>query len=171
MNIYTDGAARDNGKYNVRASYSAVIKDKVVNGLVMPNAYTLSDSNELQITNIKVVPSNNRGELLGIIHALLEVYNSNIDDAKIYSDSLISVKTINEWYPNRKRKGTEKELKNLDLIEIIMSLVHKLRQKNIKISFNHINGHVKVTSGLDATQLELINGNTLADKYATSVLR
>ena len=76
---FTDGGCSNNGKKNAIASYSAVIIDgkskKVISGRVSPNEYILNNNNTITTMGKAIAPSNNRGELLGIIHSLLYLVN------------------------------------------------------------------------------------------------
>jgi ribonuclease HI len=177
MNIYTDGAASNNGKVNVVASFSAIVFEKIIRGYVMPYNYELVNiENTYKLINndIKTMPSNNRGELLGITYALLELLNREPQDIKLYSDSLISVNTINLWYSKRKEDNTLNVLKNLDLLDIIMDLINILKQRKFNISFIHINSHQKniITNDLEDICIKkiLIEGNELADFHARKIL-
>lgn len=168
MLVFTDGGCIGNGKANAKASYAVYIGDMIVRGSVMPYEYTYT-CNGLICTNKTISPSNNRGELLSLIRAFIEILKRDETEYIVYSDSQICVKTINEWYPNRLRKGTVHEFKNLDLVEIMMLLYNKIKTEK-QISIVHTRGHQKISNGMSDYQKKIINGNDIVDRYASSVL-
>lgn len=162
--IFTDGACRNNGKNNSRASFAVYVGNKIIRGIVKPYIYSISDNNDLHIIeNQQINPSNNRGELLAIIYGLLYILNNTDKEYILYSDSLICINTINIWYFNREKKGTINEFKNLDLIQIIMDLIKKIKQSDKKINCLYVRGHQK---NKDIIYI----GNNIADKYASEIL-
>lgn len=169
MLVFTDGGCIGNGKSNAKASYAVYMNDTIIRGNVMPYEY-MYGSDGLVCNNKQVSPSNNRGELLSLIHAFIEILNNEVNDYIVYSDSQICVKTINEWYPNRLRKGTVHEFKNLDLVQILMDVYNKVKERcNIKIV--HTRGHQKISKNMTDEQKKIIGGNDIVDRYASSVLK
>lgn len=169
MFVFTDGGCIGNGKANAKASYAVYIGDIIIRGSVMPYEYSYN-SNILTCTDKKISPSNNRGELLSLVRAFMEILKKDEVEYIVYSDSQICVKTINEWYTNRLRKGTVHEFKNLDLVEIMMSLYNKIRVDK-KITIVHTRGHQKITGNMSDHQKKIINGNDIVDRYASGVLQ
>lgn len=168
MIVFTDGGCIGNGKSNAKASYAVYLDNTIIRGSVMPFEYKY-ESNILSCIDTKIAPSNNRGELLSIIRAFIEILNREDTKIVVYSDSQICVKTINEWYVNRLRKGTIHEFKNFDLVQIMMSLYYKIKlTKEIKII--HTRGHQKITNNMSEEQKKIIIGNDTVDKYASEVL-
>lgn len=168
MLVFTDGGCIGNGKVNAKASYAVYINNMILRGLVMPYEYVYN-SGILSYTDRKISPSNNRGELLGLIRAFIEILNIDDNEIIVYSDSQICVKTINEWYPNRLRKGTIHEFKNLDLIRIMMKLYYEIKEiKNIKIV--HTLGHQKIKNNMTDDEKKIIIGNEIVDKYTSELL-
>ena len=96
---FSDGGCINNGKKNAIASYCSILIDgktkQIKKGLVMPNKYILNLPLEAPLAaqleaplaaplaaqldilsideSIKIAPSNNRGELLGIIYCFIPV--------------------------------------------------------------------------------------------------
>lgn len=181
--IFTDGACIKNGKPNVKASFAAIVGDVVVKGFVSNKE--LKIENDVIIETDKIInPSNNRAELYGIIFGFIYMLNlldknRNIIELSVeivkdgdipplddlydfnilYSDSLITVNTINKWYNNREKNNTLSEFKNLDLLNIMMYLYRKI--DNIKSM--HVRSHKKNTNSIYIM-------NNLVDKYASSLL-
>jgi len=118
--------------------------------------------------------SNNRGELLGVGHALRLLKALNADwpsgsgplRAVVVSDSLITVRTLNEWYPTRLRKGTENEFKNLDLVAEAYGLLIEVRAAGAAVHVLHVRGHQRVGAVPEALRL----GNERADALATGAI-
>ena len=201
--IFTDGGCSNNGKKNAVASFSCIIIDgktrKIIRGKVLPNEFFLENgtivtengngaivSEITKIIEIKsnekyVQPSNNRGELLGIIQALKYLTNlqPNATNVIIVSDSLLCIKTFNEWLPARRKKNTAHELKNFDLISIGEILLEECKKLNFNIKFVHINSHLSepVNSNLNNNLKEynekhfLWKGNKLADEHCSIAIK
>lgn len=185
MFIFTDGGCTANGRENSKASFASYFiktndmvsisnKEKfIIRGYVLSFEYAYDENtNNIYITTQYIKPSNNRGELLAIIHALLYIID-NIDKYNekitIYSDSLICVRTINEWYDKRLKKGTINEFKNFDLIKILMNLVNKLKRR-INIEIKHVKSHQKITNNMSIEQKNIINSNNIVDKHCIDLL-
>ena len=169
MLIFVDGACSDNGKKNAKASYAALINGNIIKGFVMPFEYVYNDK-KLDHSEITISPSNNRAELLAIIVSLIEVLESEYDDITIYSDSLISVNTVNIWYENRNKKGTINKFKNLDLIKIMMELYYEIN-KSKQVKIKHVRGHQKEENAKSEEHKNIIIGNNIADIYAELLLK
>lgn len=169
MFVFTDGGCIRNGKKDAKASYSVYIDNYIVRGHVMPYEYTCDANNILSNNTNYISPSNNRGELLSLIVAFIEILKNKEDNFIVYSDSQICVKTINIWYPSRLKKGTTHEFKNLDLIKIMMNLYDKIKLTK-KIEIIHIRGHQKIKENMTENEKKIISGNELVDKYASEIL-
>lgn len=170
MLVFTDGGCIGNGKPHAKSSYAVYINNTIIRGHVMPHEYILSNILTLSCnTSVHIQPSNNRGELLSLIKAFMEILNIEDTNITVYSDSQICVKTINEWYDNRLRKGTTHEFKNLDLVEIMMTLYKKIKTcKDIRVI--HTRGHQKITCNMSEEQKNIINGNNIVDHHASTIL-
>jgi ribonuclease HI len=174
MIIFTDGGCINNGKKNAKAAFAVYMNNIIIRGYVIPNEYILQCNNNISLkcNDIFIPPSNNRGELLAIIYAFIEIITNNTinEEITLYSDSIICVKTINEWYTNRLNNGTLNRFKNLDLINIMMNL-YDIIKKNNNISIVHIRGHQKVTKVNNNEEIKLINGNNIVDLYVSDLLK
>lgn len=171
MYIFTDGACTNNGKCNSKASFSVFMDNEIIVGLVHEYEYEYNISlHELSCNSNKIRPSNNRGELLGIIHGLMNIVNKDYNEIILFSDSLISIRTINEWYEKRKKRNTLHEFKNFDLISIMMTLIDIIKNNNIDIKFNHIKAHQKFDKNYTEFEIEKWKGNFLSDLYANKIL-
>ena len=179
VTAFTDGACTNNGKINSAASYAAYIigaqYETIIGGIVEPYEYQFKDINRIEDGIIakkseKVRPSNNRGEMLGIINALLALVSCYaVGPIEIISDSELCIKTITVYYPNRLSKGTISELKNLDLIQIAMALIDKLNSRTT-VSFIHTRSHTILSANATDSERFIHAGNDKVDKIAVDVL-
>lgn len=178
---FSDGSCSLNGKPNARASFASLIvggqfASTIVRGEVHPFKYTFIDKENLKLgicpTNERVAPSNNRGELLGIIYVFLTLLRGNaIGNIELVSDSKISINTLLVWLPSRIKKKTEKELKNYDLVDIAWQLLIALRKYAIDVALTHINSHQPKPSDSASSREKFIwRGNDIVDKHAGDVL-
>jgi ribonuclease HI len=170
--IYTDGACIGNGKAYATASFATIVGNTYFAASVNECSYKME--NYIIIPNIAapaVKPSNNRGELLGIIFGLLAVRHllAASDRIVIYTDSNYALKTLLYYYPARISKGTQNQLLNPDLLEI----GHKLLTELPCIELVHIKAHQTTTKcSMCNTCDDCINrlGNESADAYAGLIL-
>jgi len=178
MYIFTDGGCTKNGKKNAKASFGVYINNMVYTGYVMPYEYKLSKTDmsidrNITCTNTKyILPSNNRGELLGIIYGLLYLINNYKISIEytLYSDSLISINTINKWYNNREKKNTLHMFKNIDLVTIMMILYRHCKTLGINITCKHILAHTKYSATLTEIEKKLWYGNYIVDSIIKILL-
>lgn len=143
LNVYTDGSSYHNGKLDCKASYGVFFgEDDIRNesGLVLDG------------------PSNNSGELMGILRAI-ELIKED-EEAVIHTDSAYGIKCVSDYGQKMKKLGWPKEIPNINIIKkLILSLESK---PNIK--FHHLNSHTNKT---DKHSI----GNDIVDKMATDVLK
>ena len=138
IRVFTDGAAKGNGKFNCTAGFSSVmVIDNIIRctyGRVEPFKYILLDG-KLAVTEEEIKPTNNRAELLGIIVTMIKLKKLNYE---IISDSNYSINSITKWMNGWKEKGYfgTNEKQNMDLFEIIYNLYDPK-----KIQFTHIEAH------------------------------
>jgi len=179
---FTDGACSSNGKPGARASFAAVITGgqfgaAVVRGMVCSTEYTFVDDEDLsrgiKTTARRAHPSNNRGELLGIIYALLGLIRGcALGITEIITDSKICVDTLLSWLPTRIKKGTDHELKNHDLIMIAWRLLSKLRCQASHVILTHTRSHQRKPPASAPVRVRFVHrGNEIADEHAGEALR
>lgn len=167
--IFTDGSCKKNGNIEAKASFAVYVDSVIIRGIVEAKEYTLNNNKLMTIDNI-INPSNNRGELLAIIHGLLYILNNDISKTYIlYSDSLISVNTINIWYKNREKNGTVSKFKNLDLIEIVMILIKQINATT-KLTCVYVRAHQKINKNMSEDEKKICIGNNIVDYYANNLL-
>lgn len=160
ITIFTDGGCTNNGGKNPVASWAYVVFD---------------GKYEIHRESSKVVlgeygdelPSNNRGELTAILRALEYVDKHKCQNVTLYSDSLITVSTINEWYDTWVAKGIANKKANPKLIGAIMSLYKKLNNYNISVV--HCKAHQSRPSTDDPSYM-IWYGNDICDKLCGALL-
>lgn len=130
--VFTDGAARNNNNIHVKTQASFAI--------VWPY-------HEEYDIGMKLDPSlpqtNNRAELSGVLHALLQADVIDPDINKtliIYTDSMLIVNSFTSWITGWERNNWKKsdgtEVSNLDLV----TKIHDLMKKR-KVVFRHVRAH------------------------------
>ena len=183
--VFTDGAASKNGQVGATAGYSAVLVGgpfgdslaacTVLFGPVAPRGYALADpldpARGCCLTEAPVPPSNNRGELLGVVYGLLGLLAAGARRAELFSDSQITVRTLNEWLPARKRRRTEGQLANYDLVSIADRALGALRAAGAEVALTHVRGHQRDPGPSDPRARSLWAGNGLADRHARGPAR
>lgn len=148
--IFTDGGATANGKANCRAAW----------------AYKILPGGHEDSGRVPPPASNNRGELLAIIHGIKRAIDTGCVPAICYSDSEYSIKSITVWYPTWVKKGIEK--KNMDLI----GEAHRLTTQH-RITFVHVNSHQQPPEKTDpqyANKILIWQGNHDCDLACTRIL-
>ena len=135
LKIYTDGACSANGKTGATAAYATVFQNyyvATIHGRVRPHIYTFDDvTMKLGNTDTPCAPSNNRGELLAILMALLTIY-------KYYKTAHVEIVTDSEYSMKQiVRPGTPAEA-NHDLLTIIRHL-----SVGFNVRYIHQAAHIK----------------------------
>jgi ribonuclease HI len=142
LNVYTDGSSYHNGKPDCKASYGVYFGENEIrneSGLVLEG------------------PSNNSGELMGILRAI-ELIKEN-EEAVIHTDSAYGIKCVSDYGQKMKKLGYPTEIPNINIIKKLMNAL----QSKPNIRFHHLNSHTNKT---DKHSI----GNDKVDKMATSVL-
>jgi ribonuclease HI len=185
--VYADGACAGNGTAHAAAGFAAVAvggpfgadaAPTFVRGRVLPCRYELAGLDVVAIEGAAVPalptlwggaaaacppPTNNRGEILAVIWAFLILLRMRVGGViQVRTDSLITVRTLNEWLPARRRRGTEKELANLDLLLIAEALLSQLP----KATITHVRGHQVATAAESPQDAAGRRGNDAADRHA-----
>lgn len=154
MYIFTDGAARSNGRSTCVASYGVYAPD------LKPARYN---------GRVLQAPSNQRGELMGVCRALEILTENRVRKAVIITDSLYTIKCLTSWWPMWKRNGWKtakgQGVKHLDLIQQCLSAL----AGNENITLQHIRSHQPRPAPDDPT-LAMWEGNHTADELASAAL-
>jgi ribonuclease HI len=188
---FSDGACRQNGRPGARASFAAVIRHAgatiAIRGEVQPALYEFVDAGSPELgvrarPGSAARPSNNRGELLGVIYALLALAAlaaepsggpaepSGETATELVCDSKITVETLTRWLPGRLAKGTEGQLKNFDLVDIAWRLLGRLRRAG-PVALIHVRSHQPPPPPEAGDRARLLHrGNQDADAQAALAL-
>lgn len=143
---FTDGSCINNGKKDAKAGFGLVVfsayKPRVLmSGKVLPGTYSFTNCLKVDKSNI-INPSNNRGELLGLIFAFMSIKYEYIGrNVNICTDSKYCIDTFTKWYHSKKKKGIENTMKNIDMIEICMQLQQEIKIMGANITFTHVPSH------------------------------
>jgi uracil-DNA glycosylase len=203
--VFTDGGCAGNGKSYATASYGTHFPEKfneVSNGYVgnisglVPGLEIMDIQKGVIIQGKKrITPSNNRGELLGVIMALdVIIYNTLNGPWLIVMDSEYCMHMINEriwkWY---KKDATFSQWANPDLVNILYKQLLKLQElrgnkpllqpaaatyytkktpMNLEwdgLTILHQESHKDPPT--DPFKLALWEGNDVADKLCDALLR
>ena len=164
--IFTDGAARANGRDSCFATW----------------AYIMTDGTKIASAADKVIetPTNNRGELTAILCALEYIESItrpgvdcpfDFEEIRFISDSSYSIGCINVWVntwiqlPETAMKGK----KNLDLIIPAKTALDNIR-KQYPVKFTHVNSHVKAPPDETSEAWFIWRGNAIVDKMCTDLI-
>ena len=151
LNVFTDGSFRR--KYNY-CGY----------GVHFPNNAIKSYGHVFKYKPL----TNQRAELYAIYSALKKIKfyvqeHTEIKEIHIYSDSQYSINCLTVWYINWRNKNWKnikgEDVCNRKLIEANLSIIDKLKEKDIKVLFNHVRSHTN-------KQDELSINNDIVDKLA-----
>jgi ribonuclease HI len=160
MKIFTDGAAKKNGKKNCLCGIGVYSECGA-----LKLSMSLSECKEKwSWIPADIKDSNNVGELLAIYCAIVL---SGSQDIIIYTDSSYSIGCLSVWYKSWKKNGwvtSKKEpVKNKEIIEEILSE----KSKKNSVFFFHVNSHLKEPLDKESEKYRLWYGNCMADKLAT----
>ena len=175
VTAFSDGACTGNGRRDARASFAAVLQGgqfgegAVVRGELRPCSYADADGLPAPGRDF-VPPSNNRGELMGLIYCFLALLRGRAcGPVEVVTDSEISRRTLAEWLPARLERGTERALQNYDLVAIAWDLLCRLRLQ-AAVVLTHVRSHQRLAPDAPARARVLHDGNDLADRHASAVL-
>ena len=183
---FVDGACTKNGKPGARAGFAAAViggqfgayaSASVLRGEVAPLEYEFVDAADpargiRTLPGRSAAPSNNRGELMGLIYAFLALLRGRArGPVEVVSDSNISVQTLLAYLPARLAKGTEHELKNFDLVMVAWRLLSTLRAQAASVAITHVRSHQAPPPASAPARARLFHrGNDMADRHATAAI-
>jgi ribonuclease HI len=144
LEVFTDGAASRNGRPDCRAAYS----------VVFPTAPELDEAARLP----GPLQTNNRAETMAIVRAL-EIAAPIGRPLKVNTDSLLLVKTINQWMPRWKAAGWCKADGKPVANEDLMQRLDQAMSGMSRLEVVHVRAH---TSRQDSASL----WNAEADRRA-----
>lgn len=186
--VFTDGACSSNGSVDAAAGYGIAFLGPAIGpgephriwGRVPAQEFALADPSDpgagFAPTDVAATPTNNRGEYLaacwGLLGLLRQARRRRQEGAapaqyELVSDSNLFIRTITEWLPTRRRKGTERDLKNFDLIVVAEALSNALTAEGCPVKFTHERGHQKAPPESAEPRKKILHmGNDQADRLA-----
>jgi ribonuclease HI len=175
--VYTDGACQGNGKKSAKASYAAYFPDekKVLYGCV-PGTGFIWKNTDVVSTTVAVTPTNNRGELLGLIFALKYFLASGAAKLHVVSDSQYAILSLQKIKSRIEDKKFMKK-PNPDLLTTLHNILMDIAKKvggdwNGVISTQHQAAHLGKGEKANLTEDDAKNckGNETADKYCAEAI-
>jgi ribonuclease HI len=165
---YTDGSVTNNGKSNARGGC----------GVFFGN----NDPRNMAI-RFRIPPVTTPRTELFAVYKALEIYiksNWNIFHSSeklsprkklyIYSDSLLTVETVQSWMDTWNRNGWHKKdgkhVQNVDLIQSIFN-IKKYYIKKLQIKLIHIRSHQPAPKNIMSEEYMHWYGNEMADRLAS----
>jgi len=172
IKVFTDGSCSGNGKTaeKAHAQYGIYFSHGYITGKYYGRVapYTL-DRATMKCTEEMIAPSNNRGEMLGIIWTLRIIAEHGfIANTTIVTDSGYCKDIMEDggYLDNWINKNIVEEKKNPDLMWILYDYREKVKKLG-KLTIVHVKSHQSL-KGIDITSEEYENivGNEIADQLA-----
>jgi ribonuclease HI len=183
---FTDGSCVRNGRPDAEAGYAVhywagPLRGVELRGRVAPCEYAFVDPSEPRLgfvpsAGAPATPTNNRGEYLAWCWCLLLLLRAGgRGAAEVVSDCNLFIRTMEEWLPARRARGTERELKNYDLVAVGAALLAALRGQiglgPRGVELTHIRSHRKRPSAASGRRAQILwAGNDRADRGAKQAL-
>jgi ribonuclease HI len=160
INIFTDGSGSSyTSKAPVRAGFSVFFGDS-------------HPHNVSQSFNIGEI-THNRAEIYAVLRALELIHahhQSNGYEYVIHSDSDYTIKSINKWINDWKKKGwktaSKSPVKNIDLWKQLDTLREDLVQKGYNIKYKWVRAHLTEPANKVGPEYKIWFGNMMADTLA-----
>ena len=178
--IFTDGSCKGNGKSNGEAGFSVAVfcapnfktPHEVKTEMVVDRMYALNNGEFApDLGTDRVVPTNNRGELLGIIRGLETIRNMDLPTSSAFelvTDCFIYKNIIMNSYKKKSKKEKEK-LKNPDMVHYAVELYDELNEV-YDIAITHQHGHSLEPKDKEGRPWILWNGNNVVDIAAQKIV-
>jgi ribonuclease HI len=161
IKVFTDGSSSANGKAHCKSGCGVYIEntDEKL-------SYTSDDA--ARICGITIdAHSNNVGELLGILVAMVHIKDKSVE-LLIHTDSMYCLNSISLWWQNWIKNNwvtaSGSPVKNKEIISKILQ--EKGKFKNV--FFKHVKGHAKEPVDKNSDEWRCWYGNDQADSLATS---
>lgn len=166
--IFTDGGCKNNGKHNAQAGYAVFVTDDKNSSL-----YTFN-----HVQRVQQEPTNQKAELLAILHSFTLINNIPHETVVICTDSMYSIKCVTEWCKNWSKPGVNwttskgEKVKHADIIKSILMLKTEAETKHNKIiKFKHILSHCPEPTEKNTLKYKLWYGNKRVDEMINELLR
>jgi ribonuclease HI len=164
IKVFTDGSSIANGKPQCISGSGIYFPDS---GL----SYSMNSTDVCKMCDIPLeIQSNNVGELLGILLALVSKEDKSTE-LMVYSDSMYCINSICVWSKNWAKNnwitagGTPAKNK------IILQKILEEKAKFKGVYFKHVRGHKKEPEDKNSEEWFNWNGNDKADRLAFYSIR
>ena len=137
--VYTDGAARNNGRVNVIGGIGVFFGDKDSRNIA--RAFDEIDENE--------TPTNQKAELHAVCEALKIIYREvsrgSTSPYLILTDSQYTINCMGPWAVNWEKNGYKnangQTIANKEVIQKSRQLLRAIKKKGGDVEFEHVRGH------------------------------
>jgi ribonuclease HI len=161
---FTDGSSIANGKPHCVSG----------SGVFFPESGVEISMNSTEASKLSDIPleiqSNNVGELLAILLALVSVENKTVEII-LYSDSMYCINSICVWSKNWAKNGWITVGGILVKNKVILQKILEEKEKFKGVYFKHVRGHKKEPEDKSSEEWFLWNGNDKADRLAFYSIR
>jgi ribonuclease HI len=162
MFVATDGSCTNNGSPYAKAGFGVACENgTTISGPVKGFKVKAINYPEVVYHNVHQTPTNNRGELFGIMYALSYINTLPAGEFTIVTDSTYCKNIFTVWYKQWIERDTFVGKCNQDLITIIAPMFDALREKQYTINMIWQKAHLPKTQ-----TNQLIRLNILADELA-----
>jgi ribonuclease HI len=160
VEVFTDGACSGNGKKGSKSGCGVYIP-------LFDIEISMTSNDAFAQCGINLSKeSNNVGELLAILVAMLTIEDKAGTDLVIYSDSMYCISSLSVWHKGWERNNWKtakgSPVKNQEIIKKII----ETKKQFHGVFFSHINSHTQEPSDTRSQEWWLWNGNDTADKLA-----
>lgn len=160
IKVFTDGSSSRNGKENCLSGCGIYIVNT-------DERLSLTSQEASEKCGVKLEGhSNNVGELLGILVAMVHIQDKSVD-LLIHTDSMYCLNSITiwcqSWMKNNWVTAGGTPVKNKEIIRKILQEKGKFRN----VFFKHVRGHKKEPEDKTSEEYELWYGNDVSDQLAT----
>ncbi|XP_065180305.1 ribonuclease H1-like [Sycon ciliatum] len=129
--VFVDGACSNNGNYGGEAKAGV--------GVHWPSGI----APDLREPLPGAKQSNQRAEMMAACRAMEQAYSAGLSTIEICSDSMYTIKGVNEWMANWKKRNwvttASKPVENRDLWQRLDTLTNK-----VNVKWTHVRGHVGI---------------------------
>lgn len=169
MLIATDGSCSANGAPGAKAGFGVACE----NGKRISGPVKAFNVKEIQYPEAiyypsRQLPSNNRGELMGILYALHYLSTQPAGNHIIITDSTYCKNIFTGWYDKWIAEGTFSSKKNQDIITLIIIILNVVTGTGHTVEFVWQKAHLPAS--VDKTTYSRLNdiADKLADEGRTS---
>ena len=165
VEVFTDGSSSKNGKKDCLSG----------SGVYFPKTGIELSMGTKEACKICEIPeekhSNNIGELLAILLAMVSVENKSETNLTVYSDSMYCISSITTWFKKWQVNGWKTanggSVKNQNIIKKILELKKEFKS----IFFVHVKAHLNEPEDKSSREWFLWDGNNRADLLAGKAIK